>query len=70
MANVSKSGLPRKQPHLSRTGKQRIFACSESKLLEMREKAQRPRDKDKIDNRLKVLKSRSGLKQVDINLTL
>lgn len=60
MANVSKSGLPRKQPNTTRSGKPRIFGYSESKLLEAREKAQRPRDKDKFDNRLKVLAKNAG----------
>lgn len=55
MATVSKSKLPRKQPHLSRSGKPRIFGWSESKLLDAIEKSQRPRDKNKINNRLKVL---------------
>jgi hypothetical protein len=52
MALISKSKLPRKQPHLTRTGKPRIFAYSVEKLIEMRDKSQRLRDKNKINNRI------------------
>lgn len=55
MAQISKSKLPRKQPHLSRSGKPRIYGYSMEKLSETRDKSQRPRDKNKIDNRIKVL---------------
>lgn len=60
MANVSKSKLPRKQPHLSRNGKPRIYGYSIEKLIEMRDKSQRPRDKHKINVRIKNLESING----------
>lgn len=59
MASVSKSKLPRKKPNLTRNGKPRIYAYSLEKLNQELEKTQRPRDKNKIINRIKVLNSRA-----------
>jgi hypothetical protein len=58
MATVSKSTMPRKQPNLSRSGKVRIFGFSVDKLIELRDKAQRPRDKHKFNARLISLASK------------
>lgn len=60
MATVSKSRLPRKSPSTSRSGKPRIFAYSMDKLIETRDKSQRPRDKHKINNRIKSLQSKNA----------
>lgn len=57
MATVSKSRLPRKKPNLTRSGKTRIFAYTIDQLTELRDKAQRPRDKHKFDCRIKYLQA-------------
>jgi hypothetical protein len=44
---------------MTRNGKPRIYAYSLEKLNQELEKAQRPRDKNKINNRIKVLNSRA-----------
>jgi hypothetical protein len=59
MASENKSQLPRKKPNMTRNGKPRIYAYSLEKLNQELEKAQRPRDKNKINNRIKVLNSRA-----------
>ena len=59
MASVSKSRLPRKKPNLTRSGKVRIFAYTIPQLIELRDKAQRPRDKQKYDCRIKSLEARA-----------
>lgn len=57
MATVSKSRLPRKKPNLTRSGKVRIFAYTIAQLIELRDKAQRPRDKHKFNIRIKSLEA-------------
>lgn len=57
MASVSKSKLPRKKPNLTRSGKVRIFAYTINQLIELCEKAQRPRDKHKFNTRIKSLQA-------------
>jgi hypothetical protein len=45
-------------PMTTKTGKQRLGPLSLSQLTEMLEKSSRPKDKAKIENRIKILKKK------------
>jgi len=58
MANVSKSSLPRKAPNQTRNGRMKLGPLSIAKLQDLSEKATRLKDKNKFQNRIKVLVKR------------
>lgn len=57
MASVSK-GNSKNNPPLTKNGKIKIKSFNISQLSELYEKTKRPRDKDKIDRRIKYLTSK------------
>lgn len=60
MSVQSKSSRPRKSPTLTRNGKVRFLGFTLAKLQEMVEKSSRPKDKNKYNNRIKILTNRGS----------
>lgn len=60
MATQSKSSKPRKTPNQTRNGRPRYTSFNLSKLTELLDKSNRPRDRRKIQNRINVLIKQQG----------
>jgi hypothetical protein len=58
MATKGKSGTSHADPMKTKTGKTRLGPLSLNQLVEMLEKSSRPKDKSKIQNRIKILEAR------------
>lgn len=58
MSIQSKSSRPRKAPNSTKNGKVRFLGFTLEKMQELVEKASRPKDKSKYNNRIKILTKR------------
>jgi hypothetical protein len=64
MATKGKGSTQHADPMKTKTGKLRLGPLSLKQLVEMLEKSSKPKEKSKIENRIRELKSRPGYKEV------